>query len=122
MLVKKFKNGTLSIISINCSSNNTILNISNFRKKTIFCTSCGSLGLKGSRRSTSYASQTIANLFGKKLYFLGIKYAFIRLKGFGNGRYSCIKGLFLSGIKILRILDVTFLPFNGCKLSKKRRV
>jgi len=122
MLIKKIKGSILSIININCSSNNTILNISSFEKKTILCSSCGFLGIKGSRRSTSYASQAISNVLGKKLLLLGIKYAFIRLKGFGNGRYSCIKGFSLAGVKILRVQDVTLLPFNGCKLPKKRRV
>ena len=122
MLVKKIKCNILSIVNINCSSNNTTLNISNFEKKTILCASCGFLGIKGSRRSTSYASQTISNVLAKKLLLLGIKYAFIKLRGFGNGRHSSIKGFFLAGIKILRVQDVTSLPFNGCKLSKKSRI
>jgi len=122
MLVKKFNRSVLSIINVLCSSNNTFLNISSLKKRTILCVSCGSLGIKGSRRSTAYASQTMSNVFGKALFFLGIKYAFIKIKGFGNGRHSCVKGLHLSGITVLRIQDVTFLPFNGCKVSKKRRV
>jgi small subunit ribosomal protein S11 len=122
MLIKKFKNNIFSVIHIYCSSNNTILNISNFNKKTIFSASTGLLGLKGSKRSTSYASQAITIIFAKKLLLMGIKYVFIKLKGFGNGRYSCIKGLCLTGIKILRIQDSTLLPFNGCKPPKKRRI
>lgn len=122
MLLKKIKCKFLSIINVYCSSNNTTLNVSNFEKKTILCGSCGFLGIKGSRRSTSYASQAISSIFAKKLLFLGIKYAFIKLKGFGNGRYSCIRGLFLGGVKILRIQDITSLPFNGCKPQKKRRI
>lgn len=122
MLIKKTKRNILSIVNISCSSNNTTLNLSSFEKKTILYASCGFLGVKGSRRSTSYASQTISNVLAKKMLLLGIKYAFIKLKGFGNGRYSCIKGFSLAGIKILRVQDITFLPFNGCKLPKKRRI
>ena len=53
---------------------------------------------------------------------MGIRYVYVKIKGFGNGRYSCLKALQLSGLRILSILDSTPIPFNGCKPSKKRRI
>jgi small subunit ribosomal protein S11 len=116
------KTNIIAIVNVHSTSNNTILNVSDIKNKTIFSGSSGLLGIKGSRRSTSYASQSIANILGKKLYFLGVRYVFIKIKGFGNGRYSSLKGLHSAGLKILSILDVTPMPFNGCKSSKKRRI
>jgi small subunit ribosomal protein S11 len=126
MLIKSrlsHKFNIIAIVNIYSTSNNTLINISDaITKKTIFFGSSGFLGIKGSRRSTSYASQSISNVLGKKLYTLGIKYIYVNIKGFGNGRYSSIKGFCLAGLKLLSIRDITPIPFNGCKPSKKRRI
>jgi small subunit ribosomal protein S11 len=116
------KNNLIAIINICSTSNNTIINISDIYSKTLFLGSCGLLGIKGSRRSTSYAGQAIASMLGKKLFSLGAKYIYIKLKGFGKGRYPSIKSFYTLGFNILNISDVTSLPFNGCKPSKKRRI
>ncbi len=116
------KKSLIAIVNILSTSNNTIINISDVYSKTLFFGSGGLLGIKGSRRSTSYAGQAIASVVGKKLLSLGVKYIYIKLKGFGKGRYSSLKSFFILGFNIINISDVTSLPFNGCKPSKKRRI
>lgn len=123
MLIKSNKKKNLiALVNILSTSNNIIINISDVYGKTLFFGSGGLLGIKGSRRSTSYAGEAIANVLGKKLLSLDIKYIYIKLKGFGKGRYSSVKGFSNLGFTILNISDATPLPFNGCKSSKKRRV
>ena len=107
---------------IKCSSNNTIITVVQKKRNTIASGSCGILGLKGSKRSTSYASQTLSNILGKKIFLLGVRFVIVKINGFGNGRISSLKGLQTSGIKILKIFDTTGIPFNGCRVSKKRRI
>lgn len=113
---------TLIIANISSSSNNTIINLSTLDNKVFFCGSTGLLSIKGAKRSTSYASQRIANVLGRKLYSIGFRFVYIIVKGFGNGRYSSLKGFNSAGIKILTIVDKTSIPFNGCKSRKKRRI
>jgi len=124
MLVKSILNLNIILVKVNISlsSNNTIICVSTLNDKVLFCSSNGSLKVKGAKRSTSYASQRISNILGKKLHFLGYKYIYIVIKGFGNGRYTSIKGFDSTGLITLNILDKTFIPFNGCKVSKKRRI
>jgi small subunit ribosomal protein S11 len=116
------KENLIVIINVFATSNNTIINVSSFRNKTLFFGSSGLLGAKGSRRSSSYLGQAISSLLGKKLLNLGTRYLYIKIKGFGKGRYSSLKGFFLLGLSILSISDNTPLPFNGCKPSKRRRI
>jgi small subunit ribosomal protein S11 len=116
------KNNLIAVANILSTSNNILINISDLNNKTIYFGSSGLLGIKGSRRSTSYAGQSIANMLGKKLFFLGVRYLYVKIKGFGYSRYSSLKGLNLAGIKFLSILDITPVPFNGCKPSKRRRM
>ena len=116
------KRSLIAIVNIFSTSNNTIINISDIYNKTLLFGSGGLLGIKGSRRSTSYAGQTIAIVLGKKLLSLGTKYIYIKLRGFGKGRYNSVKSFYVLGFSIINISDVTSLPFNGCKASKKRRI
>ena len=116
------KTNLIAVANILSTSNNILINISDLDNKTIYFGSSGLLGVKGSRRSTSYAGQSIANMLGKKLFFLGVRYLYVKIKGFGYSRYSSLKGLNLAGIKFLSILDITPVPFNGCKPSKRRRM
>jgi small subunit ribosomal protein S11 len=125
MLIKLKTNkrtNLIAVANILSTSNNILINISDLDNKTIYFGSSGLLGVKGSRRSTSYAGQSIANMLGKKLFFLGVRYLYVKIKGFGYSRYSSLKGLNLAGIKFLSILDVTPIPFNGCKPPKRRRM
>jgi small subunit ribosomal protein S11 len=127
MLVKA-KNLTniniIALINIYSSSNNTIINISNIQHKTLLCGSTGILGLKGGGKSTFYAGEEIGGIFSKKLLLLGIRYVLVKLKGlrFNRSRYSTIKGVSTTDLKILKLEDITPIPFNGCKPQKKRRI
>ena len=116
------KKNLIAIVNIFSTSNNILINISDIYNKTLLFGSGGLLGIKGSRRSTSYAGQTIAIVLGKKLSSLGVKYIYIKLRGFGKGRYNSVKSFYVLGFNIINISDVTSLPFNGCKPSKRRRI
>lgn len=106
-----------------CSTfNNTLITITNIKGKTLIFASAGFLGLKGVRRSTSYAGQTLATVLGNKMSGLGIQFLQIRLKGFGNARKSVIKGFVATNLKIISIKDFTPIAHNGCRKRKKRRI
>lgn len=124
MLIKSklVKDNLLVILNVHSTYNNTIVNISKLDNKTIFCASSGFINIKGSKRSSLYAAQKLGNILGKKLCSAGFRYVLIKIKGFGNGRYSCIKGFNATGLKILNVLDKTCIPFNGCRSSNKRRI
>ena len=124
MLLKPtlINNDILVSISIVSSSSNTIISVSTLKNQVLFGGSCGLLNIKGTKKSTFYASQKIAIILGKKICYLGFKYAYINIKGFGNGRYSSIKGFNSTGLVILNIFDKTTVSFNGCKVPKRRRL
>lgn len=113
---------TINIAHAYCTSNNTKITVTNNEGKTLVWASGGSVGFKGSKRSTSYAAQATAEIVGEKAYRLGIRNIQVRLKGIGKGRFSVAKGLKSAGLRIESISDVTPLPHNGCRPPKKRRV
>lgn len=102
--------------------NNTLITITNIKGTTLTFGSSGFLGLKGAKRSTAYAGQSIANILGKKISDLGIHFLQIRLKGFGNSRKSVLKGFIAANLKLISIKDFTSIAHNGCRLRKKRRI
>lgn len=110
------------VILVSSTSHNTIITVTNLKGIVLFSYSTGFLGVKGSKRSTSYANQNIGYFIGEKLFFLGYKYVYLKINGFGPGRFSFLKGLYFSRLKILYIFDTTKFSFNGCKKSKKRRL
>lgn len=116
------KNSYFGIILVLSTSNNSIITVTNLKGIVLFTYSTGYLGIKGSKRSSSYANQNLGYFIGKKLIFLGLKYAYIKINGCGPGRSSFLKGLYFSRLKILYIFDVTKVSFNGCRQSKKRRL
>jgi small subunit ribosomal protein S11 len=113
---------TTNIAHAYCTSNNTKITVTDSEGKTLFWASGGSIGFKGSKRSTSYAAQATAEIVGEKAYKVGIRNIQVRLKGIGKGRFSVAKGLKSAGLRIQSISDVTPLPHNGCRPPKKRRV
>lgn len=119
----KYKTNILvAIVHISLSFNNTLITITNIHGKTISFGAGGFLGLKGAKRSTSYAGQTIAILLGKKIFALGFRYILLNLNGFGSARKTVLKGFLSTKLKILRIKDKTSIAHNGCKAKKKRRI
>lgn len=112
----------IGIVHVYCSFNNTLITVTNIKGFTILFGSCGFLNLKGAKRGTLYAGQLIAEILGKKMFLLGLRFVFIQFKGFGNARKSILKGLKLSNLKALKIKDCTGVSHNGCKSKKQRRI
>jgi len=113
---------SIAIAHVTCSFNNTLISITTVEGHTLVSGSGGTVGFKGHKRSTYYASLSVAKLLAKKIYQKGIRKLYVQLKGFGNGRKSCLKGFLAGKLYILEIKDVTSIPYNGCKASKRRRV
>ena len=108
-------------IDIKCTSNNTILHASNFEKKNIIV-STGTVGFKGGKRSTPYAAQQAGETMGTKLLENFIKEVIICFTGIGKNRKSIVKGLRKKNITIVKIVDKTQVPHNGCRPTKKRKL
>ena len=116
------KNIASGIAHINSTFNNTIITITDNTGNTISWSSSGNKGFKGSRKSTPFAAQLAAEEAGKKAIEHGMKNIEVVVKGPGNGRESAIRALNSTGLKISIIKDITPIPHNGCRPSKRRRV
>ena len=116
------KNIPFGVAHINSTFNNAIITITDTTGNTISWSSSGNKGFKGSRKSTPFAAQLAAEEAGKKAIEHGMKNIEIIIKGPGNGRESAIRALGSTGLNITVIKDVTPIPHNGCRPSKKRRV
>ena len=119
---KTKKNIPSGIAHINSTFNNTIITITDTTGNTISWSSSGNKGFKGSRKSTPFAAQLAAEEAGKKAMEHGMKYVEVVIKGPGNGRESAIRALGSTGLNITVIKDITPIPHNGCRPSKRRRV
>lgn len=107
---------------INATFNNTIITITDYEGNTVSWASGGSLEFKGSRKATPYAAQLAARQAADKARERGMSQIEILVKGPGVGRESAIRALATSGMKVTLIKDITPIPHNGCRPSKKRRV
>ncbi|AGS06750.1 30S ribosomal protein S11 [Candidatus Profftella armatura] len=116
------KHITEGVAHIHASFNNTIITITDRKGCTLSWASSGSVNFKGSRKSTPFAAQVAAESAGKIAIEHGIKNLEVRIKGPGPGRESSVRALNNLGIKITQIEDVTPIPHNGCRPSKRRRV
>ena len=116
------KNIPYGIVHIKASFNNTIITISDKQGSTIAWASAGSVGFKGSRKSTPFAAQLAAESCAKKAMENGMQSVEIYVKGPGSGRESAIRSLQSVGLEITVIKDVTPIPHNGCRPPKQRRV
>ena len=119
---KEKKNVTNAVAHVNSSFNNTVVTITDIQGNAISWSSSGSMGFKGSRKSTPFAAQLAAEEAGKKAMEHGMKHVEVVIKGPGNGRESAIRALGSTGLNITVIKDITPIPHNGCRPSKKRRV
>jgi len=119
---KAKKNIPSGVAHINSTFNNTIITITDTTGNTISWSSSGNKGFKGSRKSTPFAAQLAAEEAGKKAMEHGMKHIEIIIKGPGNGRESAIRALGSTGLNITVIKDITPIPHNGCRPSKRRRV
>ena len=119
---KEKKNISSAIAHVNSSFNNTLVTITDYQGNTIAWSSSGSMGFKGSRKSTPYAAQLAAEDAGKKASEHGVKNIDIEVQGPGSGRESALRALQIVGFQVNSIRDVTPIPHNGCRPKKRRRV
>ncbi len=116
------KNVPNGIVHIKASFNNTIVSVTDKQGSIIAWASAGSVGFKGSRKSTPFAAQLAAENCAKKAMEHGVRSVEIYVKGPGSGRESAIRSLQTVGLEITVIKDVTPIPHNGCRPPKQRRV
>ena len=116
------KNISSGVAHVNASFNNTMVTITDAQGNTISWSSAGLCGFKGSRKSTPYAAQMAAEDAGKKASEHGVRTLEVEVKGPGSGRESALRALQSVGFNITSIRDVTSIPHNGVRPSKRRRV
>ena len=119
---KHAKNVVAGVANILATFNNTQVTITDNQGNLIGWSSAGRVGFKGSRKSTAYAAQQVAQDAARQAMAHGMKEVEIRVKGPGSGRESAIRALQAIGLEISAIKDVTPIPHNGCRPRKKRRV
>ena len=119
---KASKNITSAIANIVATFNNTLVTITDMRGNTVSWSSAGRVGFRGSRKSTAFAAQQVAQDAARQAMAHGVKEIEVRVKGPGSGRESAIRALQAIGLEISSIKDVTPVPHNGCRPRKKRRV
>ena len=119
---KGSKNVTQGIAHVLATFNNTIVSITDPRGAVLGASSAGKVGFKGSRKSTAYAAQLVAQDAARQAMGHGLKEVEVRVKGPGAGRESAIRALQAIGLEITVIKDVTPVPHNGCRPPKARRV
>ncbi|AHB49272.1 30S ribosomal protein S11 [Hyphomicrobium nitrativorans NL23] len=116
------KNITSGVAHVNASFNNTMITITDAQGNTLSWSSAGTMGFKGSRKSTPFAAQMAAEDAGKKAQEHGMKVLEVEVCGPGSGRESALRALQAVGFQITSIRDVTPIPHNGCRPRKRRRV
>lgn len=119
---KGAKNIISGIANILATFNNTHVSITDMQGHVIGWSTAGRVGFKGSRKSTAYAAQQVAQDAARQAMSHGMKEVEVRVKGPGSGRESAIRALQAIGLEITTIKDVTPVPHNGCRPRKKRRV
>ena len=119
---KGSKNVHSGIAHVLSTFNNTIVTITDMTGKVIGWSSAGKVGFKGSRKSTAYAAQMVAQDASRQAMGHGLKEVEVRVKGPGAGRESAVRALQAIGLDLTVIRDVTPVPHNGCRPPKQRRV
>jgi len=119
---KGAKNIAVGIANILATFNNTQVTITDMQGNLIGWSTAGRVGFKGSRKSTAYAAQQVAQDAARQAMSHGMREVEVRVKGPGSGRESAIRALQAIGLEISTIRDVTPVPHNGCRPRKKRRV
>ena len=119
---KEKKNIPYGAAHIQATFNNTIITITDPVGNAVSWATAGSIGFKGSRKSTPFAAQIAAEKAAKKAVENGMRQVSVLVKGPGAGRESALRALQIAGLKVTMIRDVTPIPHNGCRPSKRRRV
>jgi len=119
---KGSKNISSGVVHIAATFNNTIVSITDQKGNLISWSSGGKMNFRGSRKSTAYAAQIVAQDAARAAMAHGLKEVVIRVKGPGMGRDSAIRAMQAVGLEVTSIVDVTPVPHNGCRPPKRRRV
>ena len=119
---KGSKNVAIGIAHVLASFNNTVVSITDQKGNVLGWSSAGKVGFKGSRKSTAYAAQMVAQDACRQAMGHGVREVEVRVKGPGSGRESAIRAIQAVGLEISIIKDVTPVPHNGCRPPKARRV
>ena len=119
---KERKNIAYGVAHIKSSFNNTIVSITDPEGHVIAWASAGNVGFKGSRKSTPFAAQMAAEAAARRAMEHGVRKVDVLVKGPGSGRETAIRSIQNTGIEVAGIKDVTPIPHNGCRASKRRRV
>ena len=116
------KNIAIGQAHIKTSFNNTLVTLTDKEGNVIAWESAGSVGFKGSRKSTPFAAQVTAESCAKKGMEHGLQKVEVFVRGPGSGRETAVRSLQAAGLEILGVKDVTPIPHNGCRPRKRRRV
>ena len=116
------KNVTRGIVHVRATFNNTLVTITDVNGETLCWDSAGTVGFKGSRKSTPFAATRAAEEAASKARKLGMHEIEVRIRGSGSGRESAVTALQSAGLKVTAVEDHTPIPHNGCRPRKKRRV
>ncbi|MDI6709843.1 MAG: 30S ribosomal protein S11 [Thermoanaerobacterales bacterium] len=119
---KERKNVEQGVAHIKSTFNNTVVTISDTHGNAISWASAGTVGFKGSRKSTPFAAQLAAEKAAREAMEHGMKEVAVMVKGPGAGREAAIRSLQAAGLEVNLIKDVTPIPHNGCRPPKRRRV
>jgi small subunit ribosomal protein S11 len=119
---KVSKNIVAGVAHIHATFNNTVVTITDPNGAAVAWSSAGVRGFKGSRKSTPFAAQLVAEDAARKAMEHGMKSVAVHVKGPGSGRESALRALATAGLKVTMIRDVTPIPHNGCRPPKRRRV
>jgi len=120
--VSSKKRLTSAILHIEASFNNTKATLTDKAGNTVFSSSAGSLGFKGTKKGTSFAASKVGDVVGERAKIMGVTDVEIQVKGIGSGRESAIRSFLAHGIPVSAIKDRTPVPHNGPKPPKPRRV
>ncbi len=110
------------ILNVTATFNNTILTLCDTKGNTLIAASSGALGFNGSRKSTPFAAAKVGEIIADKALQMGMKEAYVIIKGVGAGRESALRAFAGKGINVTRISDRTPIPHNGPRPPKPRRV
>ena len=110
------------VVHVKATFNNTLITITDTNGEVLCKQSCGTMGFKGSRKSTPFAAQRAAETAANAAKKMGMTEVEVRVNGPGSGREGAVTALQSAGLKVLSIEDVTPIPHNGCRPRKRRRI
>ena len=118
---KTKKNIPAGVVHIKSTFNNTLVSFTDLEGNTVSWASAGTMGIKGSKKSTPYAASMAAEAAGREAVAAGMKTVDVFVKGLGAGRDTAVRSLSTVGLEVKSITDVTPIPHNGCRPPKRRR-